>query len=79
MKNKILKHISVFLAIFIAGLVWTAYIKSIANNNALYASILDSIIYILSAYSIISYTKEKIYLISAVFGAFCGTYVAMIL
>lgn len=66
-----------FLAVFVLDLVYTHYLKHVANDHALGASFWSVGCYLLASVAVINYTNNHLLLIPAAFGAFCGTYVGM--
>ena len=74
-----LEYIVTFFAIFLLDLVYTYYLKCIQENNALGASFWSIACYVLGGVAVINYTANHMLLIPAIVGAFCGTYVGMII
>jgi hypothetical protein len=70
-------YVSTFFAIFALDIVYTYYLRCVANNQALGASLWSIACYLLGSYAIIEYTTNHLLMIPAVLGAFCGTYVGM--
>jgi len=66
-----------FFSIFFLDIVYTYYLRCVARNNALGASVWSVACYLLGGVAVISYTTNHWLLIPAVAGAFCGTYVGM--
>ena len=74
-----LEYITTFFAIFLLDIVYTYYLRCIATDNVLGASFWSVACYILGSVAVINYTTNYWLLIPAGLGAFCGTYVGMIL
>jgi uncharacterized membrane protein YfcA len=70
-------YIVTFFSIFLLDIVYTYYLRCVANDNAFGASSWSVACYILGSVAVISYTTNHWLVIPAVFGAFCGTYVGM--
>lgn len=71
----------IFLAVFLATLVtdalWALYLIKVTEKNPLLAASYGSFIHILTAFTVISYTKNYLYLIPLVIGSFIGTYIVV--
>jgi hypothetical protein len=74
-----LEYITTFFAIFLLDIVYTYYLRCVANEHVLGASFWSVACYILGSVAVINYTTNHWLIIPAVAGAFCGTYVGMIL
>lgn len=70
-------YITVFIAVFLLDVVWTAYIVQVSNKNALLAAIYSVFLYLSSAYALTKYMENKKMLIPATLGAFIGTYLVV--
>lgn len=66
-----------FFSIFFLDIVYTYYLRCVANDNVLGASFWSVACYILGSVAVISYTTNHWLVIPAIAGAFCGTYVGM--
>jgi hypothetical protein len=66
-----------FFSIFFLDIVYTYYLRCVANDNVLGASFWSVACYILGSVAVISYTTNHWLVIPAISGAFCGTYVGM--
>jgi uncharacterized membrane protein YfcA len=66
-----------FFSIFFLDVVYTYYLRCVANDNVLGASFWSVACYILGSVAVISYTTNHWLVIPAIAGAFCGTYVGM--
>ena len=71
----------IFFAVFIATLItdalWALYVIHTTKKSPLLAASYGSLIHILSAFTVISYTKNYFYLIPLVIGSFIGTYLTV--
>ena len=72
-----LEYITTFLAIFLLDVVYTYYLRCVADDNVLGASFWSVACYILGSVAVINYTTNHWLMIPAVAGAFVGTYVGM--
>ena len=72
------EYTTTFFAIFLLDIVYTYYLRCIATDNVLGASFWSVACYILGSIAVINYTTNHWLMIPAVVGAFCGTYVGMI-
>ena len=70
-------YIFTFIAVFVLDLVYTHYLKHVANNHALGASFWSVGCYLLASVAVINYTNNHVLLIPAAVGAFFGTFVGM--
>ena len=70
-------YITTFFAIFLLDVVYTYYLRCVANDNVLGASFWSVACYILGSIAVINYTTNHWLMIPAMAGAFCGTYVGM--
>ncbi len=68
----------IFLAVLFATLVtdalWALYMIKVTTKAPFLAASYGSLIHILTAFTVISYTKNYLYLIPLVVGSFIGTY-----
>lgn len=74
-----MSYIITFFAVFFTDIVNTYYIKAIAEDKPLIASILAALVMLIYSIALISFVNDNLMLIPALLGAFVGTYVAMIL
>jgi hypothetical protein len=72
-------YIITFFAVFFTDIVNTYYIKAIAEDKPLVASLLAALVMLIYSIALISFVNDNLMLIPALLGAFAGTYVAMIL
>jgi hypothetical protein len=73
----IIESVITFFSIFLLDIVYTYYLRCVADNNVLGASFWSVACYILGSAAVISYTTNHWLVIPAIAGAFCGTYVGM--
>jgi uncharacterized protein YebE (UPF0316 family) len=66
-----------FVSLFCIDIFYTYYLRAIADNKALVASVWSIVVTILGAFVVINYTTDHMMLIPAAIGAFCGTFVGM--
>jgi len=71
-------YILTFLAVFALDLVYTYYLRSVAENRVLMASVWSVACYLGASIAVINYTSNHLLLLPALLGAFCGTWVGMI-
>jgi uncharacterized membrane protein YfcA len=70
-------YITTFFAIFLLDIVYTYYLRCVANDCVLGASFWSVACYILGSVAVINYTTNHWLMIPAMAGAFFGTYVGM--
>lgn len=70
-------YASTFFAIFTLDIVYTYYLRCVAKNQVMGASLWSVACYLLGSYAVIEYTTNHWLMIPAVLGAFCGTYAGM--
>jgi hypothetical protein len=70
-------YITTFFAIFLLDVVYTYYLRCVADNSVLGASFWSVACYILGSVAVINYTTNHWLLIPAMAGAFAGTFVGM--
>ena len=73
------EYVTTFLALFFTDIFYTYYLRSVINNKALTASVWAVVVFLLACVAVINYTTNHWLLIPAALGAFCGTYVGMII
>jgi len=66
-----------FFSIFLLDIVYTYYLRCVADDNVLGASFWSVACYILGSVAVISYTTNHWLIIPALAGAFFGTFVGM--
>jgi hypothetical protein len=71
------EYVVTFFAIFLLDVVYTYYLRCVANHNVLGASIWSVACYVLGSVAVINYTTNHWLMIPAIIGAFCGTFVGM--
>jgi len=72
-----IEYFITFFAIFFLDVVYTYYLRCVANDNVLGASFWSVACYILGSVAVINYTTNHWLVIPAIAGAFSGTYVGM--
>lgn len=70
----IIKIIIIFSIGIINDVVWTLWINFVGEKKPIQSSIVSGIIYLLGAYSFISYVNEPILILPGVIGSMIGTY-----
>ncbi len=72
---------TIFFAVFFATLItdalWALYMIKVTAKAPFLAAFYGSLIHILTAFTVISYTKNYLYLIPLVIGSFVGTYLTV--
>ncbi|MDD5625704.1 MAG: hypothetical protein PHG83_00885 [Patescibacteria group bacterium] len=77
MKEFIFTALLVFFSVAIADILWVFYIRRISQGKALSSAAFGSIIWLLSAFVVISYIKDLKQIIPATLGSFIGTYITV--
>ena len=72
-------YIYTFFALFFTDIFYTLYLKSVHEEKKIQASSWAVVIYVIAAFAIIEYNNNHWMLIPAGLGAFCGTYVGMLI
>lgn len=72
-----MRAIVTFTACALMDFAWAAYIKRVANHQALASSAWAVAVFLLGAVGVINYTADPWLLIPAAIGCFAGTYAAM--
>lgn len=75
--NPLLKAVAIFFLVFVADIVWSLYIKSIADDKKIMASSMAALIMLVSGSVTWVYVQNILMLIPAALGGFCGTYVVL--
>ena len=70
-------YVTTFFAIFLLDVVYTYYLRCVADNNVFGASFWSVPCYILGSVAVINYTTNHWLIIPAIVGAFVGTFVGM--
>jgi uncharacterized membrane protein YfcA len=70
-------YVTTFFAIFLLDVVYTYYLRCVADNSVLGASFWSVACYIFGSVAVINYTTNHWLLIPAMAGAFVGTFVGM--
>lgn len=74
-----LDYVVTFFAVFFTDIFYTYYLKAVQEEQTIKASLWAVIVFIVACIAVINYTTNYWLLIPAGVGAFCGTYVGMIL
>ena len=74
-----LEYVVTFFAVFFTDIFYTYYLRAVQEEQTMKASLWASIVFIIACVAVINYTTNYWLLIPAGLGAFCGTYVGMIL
>lgn len=74
-----LDYVVTFFAVFFTDIFYTYYLKAVQEEQIIKASFWASVVFIIACVAVINYTTNYWLLIPAGLGAFCGTYVGMIL
>ena len=74
-----LDYVVTFFAVFFTDIFYTYYLKAVQEERVVGASIWAVVVFIVACIAVINYTTNYWLLIPAGVGAFCGTYVGMIL
>ncbi len=68
----------IFVANIADDILCVLYIRRSASGDAISAAILSGILTAIVAFSVVSYVKNKKYLIPAILGSMIGTYLAIL-
>jgi len=68
----------IFVANIMDDILCVLYIRRSASGDAISAAILSGVLTAIVAFSVVSYVKNKKYLIPAVLGSMLGTYLAIL-
>ena len=74
-----IEYVVTFFAVFFTDIFYTDYLRAVQEEQTMKASLWASIVFIVACVAVINYTTNYWLLIPAGVGAFCGTYVGMIL
>jgi hypothetical protein len=74
-----IEYVVTFFAVFFTDIFYTYYLRAVQEEQTMKASLWASIVFIVACVAVINYTTNHWLLIPAGVGAFCGTYVGMIL
>jgi O-antigen/teichoic acid export membrane protein len=74
-----LEYLITFFALFFTDIFYTFYLKSVHEEKKIRASLWAVVVYTIAAIAVIEYNNNHWLLIPAGIGAFCGTYVGMII
>jgi hypothetical protein len=67
----------VFATYFLIDVLYARFYIEVSKKRAFRAAMLSCILYALLAYGVISYSRNTLYLVPLVSGAFLGTYVTV--
>ena len=70
-------YIFTFFAVFFLDVVYTYYLRCVAENKVMLASFWSVACYLGGSIAVINYTSDHWMLIPAVMGAFAGTWTGM--
>lgn len=68
-----------FLAMFLTDLAWALYVSAIKANEPLTASLWAVALFVLGAFAVIGYTRNRWLVLPAAVGAFAGTYAGVLM
>jgi hypothetical protein len=68
-----------FLAMFLTDLSWAAYIGSVKAGSAFEAASWALALFVLGAFAVIGYTRNRWLVVPAALGAFLGTYAGVLM
>ena len=71
-------YILTFFAVFALDLVYTYYLRCVSENRVFMASVWSVACYLGASVAVINYTTNNWLLLPALLGAFCGTWVGML-
>ncbi|CAB5221201.1 hypothetical protein UFOVP240_104 [uncultured Caudovirales phage] len=71
------KFIETFVLVFLTDVLYTYYLRSVADNKAILASFWATVVTFCAAVAAINYVEDHTMLIASLLGAFCGTYFGM--
>ena len=74
-----LDFIITFFAVFFTDIFYTYYLKAVQEEQIVKASLWAVVVFVVACVAVINYTTNYWLLVPAGAGAFCGTYVGMIL
>lgn len=69
--------IGVFLATLVTDSLWALYLMRVADKKPLLAASYGTLIHMLTAFTVISYTENYLYIIPLLLGSFVGTYLTV--
>jgi hypothetical protein len=72
-------YVVTFFAIFFTDVFYVYYFKSVQNNKAFTAGAWAGAIAIMASIAVINYTHDNWHILSVGSGAFCGTYIGMVI
>ena len=72
-----MRHALVFGSAIALDAVWALYIQQTAAGHAFFAALLSVVTIGLGAYNVLSFVKDRRYVLTACAGAFVGTYLTV--
>lgn len=75
----LIQAIIAFMALFITDICWAFYINSVKDSSPAKSAMWAVFLFLTGAAGVLSYTTNPWLLIPAGFGAFAGTYLAVVL
>lgn len=78
MDSLILQHIFVFFCMIITDICWAQYTSAVAKGRIWIGSTFSAGILAFGAFVTLSYVQDKQFLITAMAGAFVGTYLSIL-
>jgi len=72
-----MKHVLVFLAMFMADVFWTLYFIQVEERRAALAATASTLIVLMGMFTVLQYTHDATTAIPALLGAWLGTYVTV--
>ncbi|MEZ0208666.1 MAG: hypothetical protein ACAH17_00610 [Candidatus Paceibacterota bacterium] len=69
--------VGVFLATLVTDALWALYMMRVTDRKPFLAASYGTLIHILTAFTVISYTENYYYIIPLLTGSFMGTYLAV--
>ena len=72
-------YIVTFFALFFTDVFYTFYLRSVNNDEVLKSSLWAVVVFFIAAIAVVNYTTDHMMLIPACLGAFCGTWIGMII
>lgn len=67
----------VFIAYVIIDILYALYVVYVGNRQAFAAALCSALLYSLSAYGIVTFSRNILYIIPLATGAFLGTYITI--
>lgn len=67
----------VFLVTVVIGALYAFYVRKVSEGKTVVSVLCDSLIHALTTLTVISYTKNSLYVIHPLLGSFVSTYLVM--